>query len=329
MYAGIARVLRDFGATIVAERLFAAPDAFAAALRERSAAYGGLDDGVEPTLLSDDSGGHGVIGAQVHAIGGIGKPKVLSVAGVPLARAYECDGYHYLSATGLVAAGAGGGPAQARAVFGCAGDLLSQAGASFFDVARTWIWMRDILDWYGELNQVRTRYFTERGLLARPGTMPASTGIGIAPAGARIGMDLVAAWGGEDAVARFDAVGHQRSAYAYGSAFARAARARTPAGATVFCSGTAAIDESGRTCHVGDIAGQIRMTLDNTRAVLRDTGCADEDVVQALAYCATEEVAAYFTSAHRRNLPWPCLILIGDVCRDDLLFEVEVTACHQ
>ena len=70
------------------------------------------------------------------------------------------------------------------------------------------------------------------------GLMPASTGIGVSPVLGRIAMDVFAAWGGQDAVAQFQAAGNQRSACEYGSAFARAARVRTPGGVSVFCSGT-------------------------------------------------------------------------------------------
>ena len=46
-----------------------------------------------------------------------------------------------------------------------------------------------------------------------------------------------------------------------------------------------------------------------------------------LAYCTTPRVEAHFIASYAHELPWPCLTMIGDVCRDDLLFEIEVTAC--
>ena len=46
--------------------------------------------------------------------------------------------------------------------------LLRQYGASYRDVARTWFYVRDILDWYPQFNQVRSetlriRHDAERG----------------------------------------------------------------------------------------------------------------------------------------------------------------------
>jgi enamine deaminase RidA (YjgF/YER057c/UK114 family) len=139
-------------------------------------------------------------------------------------------------------------------------------------------------------------------------------------------MDLFAAWGQSDVVRRFHATGNQRSANEYGSAFARAAVVHTPAGDTVYCSGTAAIDTAGQTCHIGDIPGQVQMTVANVDAVLRDMSCTGDDVVQAMAYCATPAVERHFVERFADQRPWPCLILEGDVCRNDLLFEIEVTA---
>lgn len=328
LYGELAGVLRDMGATIVAERLIGCSDAFPAALCQRQQALQELDDGVDPSLVSDRSGDGRLIGVQVHAVRGVAKPTLWLAGGRPLARSFAYGGRHLLSGTGLRRGRAGEPHLQARDVFLDVEALLGQAGATLADLARTWIWVRDILAWYPRLNEVRNGLFGERGLLDGAGRVPASTGIGIAPPGAHIAVDFVAAWGSEDAVRRLDAAGNQRSAREYGSAFARAACVRTPAGTTVYCSGTAAIDGQGRTCFVGDIPGQVAMTLENTAAVLRDTGCGDGDVVQAMAYCATPEVAAHFVAHHRAGHTWPCLVLIGDVCRNDLLFEVEVTACR-
>jgi enamine deaminase RidA (YjgF/YER057c/UK114 family) len=176
--------------------------------------------------------------------------------------------------------------------------------------------------------------FIDRGLLRRgqkasEAQVPASTGMGVAPAGGgRVALELFAVSGPKGSVKRYAASGKQRSAYEYGSAFARASEAQTPAGRTVFVSGTAAIDEAGATCFVDDAKGQIRMTIDNLLAVLRDTRCAPRHVVQAIAYCKTKEIAEYFQHEWIPEVPWPWVVVIGDVCRPDLLFEAELTACE-
>ncbi len=321
LYRRIAAELRREDAAITGERIFAGESAFADVLPARAAALGDIDDGVKPSLLLACEH-DGILGVQVHAISGIGSPAVL-----PGARKYICRGRSYLEGSGLHAPALPDGPSQARRTFEMMGDLVRRSGASLSDVARTWLWMDEILNWYPQLNKVRNDYFTQQGLFSRPGGMPASTGIGISPRSARIALDFLAAWGADGIVQRFHAIGNQRSAYEYGSAFARASQVQTPGGVTVFCSGTAAIDGAGKTCHLGDIAGQVAMTIDNVHAVLRDMHCQSSDVVQAMAYCATPAVAEHFAAEYRDALGWPVLTMLGDVCRGDLLFEIEVTAC--
>lgn len=214
-------------------------------------------------------------------------------------------------------------------MFEKAESVLQQIGGNMLSVARTWLWLGDILSWYRDFNGVRTQFFIERGLMnGRPGEnrLPASTGIGVKPAGAPVcALDLVALTGAQGSIQRLLALGNQNAASRYGSAFSRAAKAATPAGHVVYVSGTASIDAQGKTTHAGDVNGQIQATIDNVRAVLRDTHCTDTDVVQAVAYCKTPDIEETFRSGWR-DLEWPCIVVIADICRDDLLFEIEATA---
>jgi len=331
IFGAIASVLRERGAWICQERVFA-PAAAVDDLRQiRIAAYGDLDDLVEPAWLEAVGHGRGLGGVQVHAVRVPQKPRPLSVQGRPLGRTFEQNGCRWVVASGLSAPRTGDGPAEARATFEQAEALLKQAGADMRSVARTWIFIDDILSWYGPFNEARTSFFVERGVIVPGGTdecLPASTGIGVKPAGeAKCCMDLVAVVGPKGCVQRHHAAGKQRSAYEYGSAFARATQAKTPAGHTIYVSGTAAIDAGGLTCHAGDAGAQIQMTIGNVTAVLREVNSSVCDVVQAIAYCANEKVRGVFEKRWAGEVPWPWITVIGDICRADLLFEVEVTAC--
>jgi enamine deaminase RidA (YjgF/YER057c/UK114 family) len=93
----------------------------------------------------------------------------------------------------------------------------------------------------------------------------------------------------------------------------------------VFVSGTASIDTTGATTHIGDARGQIETTIENVRAVLKDMKCSEKDIVQAIAYCKTAEEEKVFEK-FKKQLDWPVLVVICDICRDDLLFEIEATA---
>ena len=122
------------------------------------------------------------------------------------------------------------------------------------------------------------------------------------------------------------ASGNQDAASKYNSAFSRAAVAATPAGDTLYISGTAAIDASGQTTHIGDISGQIDDTVANVQAVLRNASCGPADTVAAIAYCKTPEVERAFRHGWGSIHAGPFIIVVADVCRHNLLFEIELTA---
>jgi enamine deaminase RidA (YjgF/YER057c/UK114 family) len=285
-------------------------------------------------------------GVQAHAVAGPAPwTPLVDAAGATAGWACRNGRSRWAVIGGLSLPRTGDDAATARQAFEAAERLLAQADLTLCDVARTWFFLDDILAWYGQFNEGRSGLFRRRGLLSPARgdgpDVPASTGIGVSPAGGRwsageasgageraprLAMELVAVGREEGCIVRRPAAGKQRCACEYGSAFARAADAATPAGRTLFVSGTAAIDEEGRTCFPGDADGQIRMTLRNVQAVLSDMGRGAEDVVEAVAYCKTPAIAARFAEAFRASLPWPWVTAVCDVCRHDLLFEVEATA---
>lgn len=315
-------------AAILQERYFGTQSALETMARRRKDSLTGWIDGVEPTWLVTPPNALGpMCGVQIHAVSGCGRPAVLSVAGLPSGRLVEYGASRYLVGCNLQAEKAGPPEGQARAMLAKAEDLLTQAGGGLANVARTWMWLGGILDWYGPFNRVRNEVFAARGLMPTNGTgrLPASTGIGIGPSGGRACTMDFAAVLGEHSPRFLLAASKQGPASKYGSAFSRAAVAQTPGGRTVYVSGTAAIDASGKTTHVGDIRGQIRDTLTNVWSVLADASCGGDDVVQAIAYCKTPQVEQAFREVSG-GVVIPHLVAIADVCRDDLLFEVEATA---
>jgi len=332
LFGGVAEVLRREGARPIQERVFGTEEAVRIAADARTVAYGDLDDGVPPALLRVPEGVQGPLGAiQVHAVQSQEPPAVLTENDGSCGRLLNTGSIGYVALSGLMAPEAGTNADQAGAVFEKAANLLRRIGGSMASVARTWLYLDDILSWYDALNAVRNRFFLNTGLIdpdAGKQRLPASTGIGVAPAGdAACALDLVAMVGPKASIAHYCAAGMQECAYEYGSAFSRVATAGTPGGTTVYVSGTAAIDEAGHTQYLGDAAGQIEMTLENVQAALRDHDCTDADVVYAIAYSKTPEVQARFDREYAPRLGWPCISVLGDVCRDELLFELEATAC--
>ena len=331
LFSGIRDALRAQNARILEERVFATEPVMDILAKARSQAYAGeaFDDGVAPSYLVGDEGALGPIaGVQVHALSGEIETEVIDIDQSPCGRVLRTATHKIVTLSGVSMPKVDCPKEQARTCLEKAEVALNKSGTDFLSVARTWMWLNDILAWYDDFNSVRNQFFTERGIIGN-GTrqlMPASTGIGLGTADrSDCAMDLFAVVKPANATQFLQAGGKQKSAFEYGSAFSRASRTPTPAGETVFVSGTASIDEAGATTNIDDAAGQINDTIENVRAVLRDMGAGDDDVVHILAYCKTPEIESVFDTI-KGKYDWPWIVPICDICRDDLLFEIEATA---
>lgn len=329
VFVGIRNVLVSGGGHILRERIFAAESAIDSAYEQRLKEYGDMDDGVSPSFLICKEGLQGPVeGVQVHAVRCENKPDLINLEGSLCGRVFEVPGRRYLTLSNVSGAQSGNEDEQAKEMLENSEAILKQYNSDFHSVPRTWMWLGDILGWYDRFNRVRNEFFTGRGIITSGEVqkLPASTGIGLAPAGkGSCAMDLVAVLEPADSIKYLPSAGKQHCAFEYGSAFSRATEAITPAAKTVFVSGTASIDINGRTTNVGNPLGQIKDTIENVHAVLRDMHCTDNDVVQAIAYCKTAEVRKVFEE-YKSRLSWPWITVVCDICRPELLFEVEITA---
>jgi enamine deaminase RidA (YjgF/YER057c/UK114 family) len=331
-FAGIRKLLSSEKANILQERIFITDGAMDTVLAARRQAYGEIDDGVLPSFLSSSIGRLGAMsGVQVHAVAGPKKPEIVKLDGKACGRIMKMPGHTYVALSAITGGNSGKLGEQAIKMLENGESILKQLGGDFRCVPRTWMWLGDILSWYGEFNGARNQFFVERGLIGKGSrmSMPASTGIGLGLSkNGHFGMDLTAVLEPKGSIEFLGAIGRQQCALEYGSAFSRASRCDSPAGKTVFVSGTASIDAKGTTTNLGDAKGQVEATIENVRAVLRDMNCSDKDVVAAIAYSKTPEVDDVFEE-FRSRLDWPWITAICDICRDDLLFEIEATAIPQ
>ena len=216
---------------------------------------------------------------------------------------------------------------QARATFERLEQALGLAGLDFSHVVRTWLHLDDILSWYDEFNHVRTEFFTQRRVFE--GLVPASTGIGGAnPAGAALVARLWAVQP-RDGEVTAQAVPSplQCPALQYGSSFSRAVEIALPQTRQLLISGTASISPDGRTEHVGDVRGQIARTCEVVEAILESRGMGWADVTRATAYLRHSRDALLWKKFHMVKMPGlPVVTAHSVICREDLLFELEVDA---
>lgn len=220
---------------------------------------------------------------------------------------------------------------QAKSVFENMAKLLEKAGYSFHDVVRTWLYLDQLLEWYDVLNRVRDAFFEAQGVFG--GFVPASTGIGCANSlGAAMIAGAIAMRPKDERAtkAMLDSP-LQCSALDYRSSFSRAAEIVTPVSRTVFVSGTASIAPGGETIHVGDMAKQVALTMDVVKAILETRNMGFEHSVRAIAYIKRPEDRPVWQQWLKENgLPADfAQEVIADVCRDDLLFELELDAVQR
>jgi enamine deaminase RidA (YjgF/YER057c/UK114 family) len=219
-------------------------------------------------------------------------------------------------------------PQQADGIFRQMDATLAEHRLTFSNVLRTWFYNDDILAWYRDFNAVRNAFFRERGVFN--GMMPASTGVAgrnAIEAGLISGLIAVEA---KDPTVKAYAVPSplQSSAADYGSSFSRAVELDLPDHRRLYVSGTASIDGSGKTVFLGDCRAQVRQTMEVVQAILRSRGMDWTDVTRSLAYFKKAPDACLF-EAYRKDskMPlFPAVVVENDICRDDLLFEIEVDA---
>ena len=123
-------------------------------------------------------------------------------------------------------------------------------------------------------------------------------------------------------------------AYAKPSSFSRGLRLEFGNIVILLISGTASVDEQGRSVHVGDFRAQCRRTYLNITRLLESEGATWKDIVRTTCYLRdidrdyeafNEERTAFFAAQGLDPLPASTGIQ-AHLCRPDLLIEIEAIA---
>jgi enamine deaminase RidA (YjgF/YER057c/UK114 family) len=344
IYARISDILTQRRMQVVHERIFGSLRLREAILeaRRRALEQGSWDEDWPITFIEGRPlGGDGLAGVLIQAVrpqqaGGVW---TITEDGVARGRGWKRNGATFLMLQDLHGADAGSGrESQAAKMFERAGRLLELQGATYGDVARTWIYLSNLLQWYSGFNAARSAKYREFGLIppraaevgGRRRRLPASTGIsGDNPHGAGSVMDLLSVTRPSESPVEVDQMtnARQKDAFEYGSAFSRGARIREPDMTQVQVSGTAAIDEQGKSLFPGDCRAQIFRTFDAIEALVAQAGASLEDICQATVFLKrARDLPVYTRAAAERGLAdLPAVCVTADVCRDDLLFEMDAT----
>jgi 2-iminobutanoate/2-iminopropanoate deaminase len=122
--------------------------------------------------------------------------------------------------------------------------------------------------------------------------------------------------------------------YSRPSSFSRGIRIDLDSITILLISGTASVDESGQSVHVGDFRAQTRRTFDNITGLLTSEGATWKDVVRTTCYLRdierdyvvfNEERTAFYKEQGLDPLPASTGIQ-AILCRPELLVEIEAIA---
>jgi enamine deaminase RidA (YjgF/YER057c/UK114 family) len=338
-YDEIARVLHDQGLTMVHERFFGSLNVKAEVMSARNASFracGFPADGPLTYIQGTPPWGEGFAGVIIQAVSG-DAVWTIEDEGKKVGTGWRRGDANFLVLQNLQGLtqngnGANGRTLQAKRLIQRAAHLLETEGTSYRDVVRTWFYLSDILAWYPEFNRARTDIYGKFGIL--PGQdygrlrLPASTGIrGEVPGGAVAALDLMVVAGPAKSrpLVRQLSNPNQQDAFQYGSAFSRGALIRQSDHALIQVSGTAAIDEQGRSLYPDDIQAQINCTFDKIAALIGQEGASLQDIAAACVFVKHPEDALVF---QERADAWglgnlPAVVMVADVCREELLFEID------
>jgi 2-iminobutanoate/2-iminopropanoate deaminase len=193
------------------------------------------------------------------------------------------------------------------------GLVLESVGAGFGDVLRTNVWLTEIAE-RPTVRAVRTEYFGE--------TKTASTLVEVprlAVEGAMVAMDCIAGVGG-----------HLRMEIKAPELEPQFSADAVRYGDLVFVTGCVATDSEGTVVGEGDLAAQMRQTLDNVRWSLRAAGLDLADILKTNVYMTNVSERAltydirteYFGAAP----PSSTMLEVTALGRPELLIEIDAIA---
>jgi enamine deaminase RidA (YjgF/YER057c/UK114 family) len=232
---------------------------------------------------------------------------------------------------------------------------LADAGSSFERVVRTWFYLGGITEpdaevqRYHELNRARADFYRDirfhcssLASKAPRGVYPASTGIGMSGSGL-VASCIALETQREDVFLLPLENPQQTPAYAYDPShspqsprFSRAVALVVGKHVTTWVSGTASIVHS-ESRHLGDPEQQTAQTIDNIERLiaadnfaahgLKGAGAKLRDLAKIRVYLKRpEDLVKCRAICERRFGPVPAVYAVADICRPELLIEIEGVA---
>jgi len=320
-------VVNRNNAAVVSQMVFAAMGEGNSACARLREAVGEIDWPLT-WIDSGHRGGSPLAGTHIHAVSGAEVERI-TLADRPVASVFGDEHARYCCVGDLWAGDQlVSRTEQAEQTFDMIETVLKLADMDFSNVVRTWLYLDRLLEWYGPFNKVRDGFFQRHGVF--DALVPASTGIsGANPSGAAVAAAAFAVEPLNDSMGITALPSPlQCPALKYGSSFSRAVDISLPGYSRVLVSGTASIEPGGDTAYVDDVPGQVDLTMRVVKAILEQRDMTWSDVTRAIAYFKSDDFCrAYEDYCRGEEMPdMPTIITENDICRHDLLFEIELDA---
>jgi enamine deaminase RidA (YjgF/YER057c/UK114 family) len=325
LFQRVAEAVQENKAQVVSQEVFGILDKNGSSMQALKHALGRFEG---PVIWLEDGHAMNLYGTHIWAVSGI-PVKRLELDGRMVGSLFEDDYAQYCHLDGLLPRDASQSQSkQAAEIFEQMDTVLLANGMDFNHVLRTWFYNDDILDWYSDFNEVRDSFFHKKQVYER--LVPAGTGVGGRNAtGTALVSGMLAVKAKNEGV-RASVVQSplQFPAVKYGSSFSRAVELDLPDHQRLYVSGTASIDPDGTTAHIGDPEAQVTLTMKVVHAILKSRCMSWIDVTRALAYFKHAEDMLTFEKYCTLNdiPPLPVVMVENDICRDELLFEIEMDA---
>lgn len=213
--------------------------------------------------------------------------------------------------------------------------ILSRTGFDPSNLVRTWHYIHPINEHYVAFNKERKAYFQRSniGYATQPECVPASTCIeGKCRKTGYSTMNLYY-------IKKLDNVRIKRvyssdqkeadsTSYQYGPTFSRALYVAQAGLKELQISGTASIDQDGKTQYIDNPFRQIERTLLLIKGLLMQADMVFNDICYATCIFKNPSDYSTFREVMRKlGLPdFPHIAIKGNICRDDLLFEMDAVA---
>jgi enamine deaminase RidA (YjgF/YER057c/UK114 family) len=231
-------------------------------------------------------------------------------------------------------------------------EILEGHGFSYEEVVRTWLYQRDIVGFdkgkktnrYKDLNQARKDLYKpestpepkledkDRWIKFKSGLYPASTGIGMSD-GTFVMECLALSTDRADVTRRAVENPEQTSAFAYSGnkekappLFSRSMEITIGDRRVFLISGTASI-KGEDTRHKWSVRKQTETTIRNIEILLKEIGATKKDVPQVRVYIKhKKDYGKVKRIVERKFKDVPVIYALADICRPDLLVEIEAIA---